>query len=244
MRKLLTSSVPLCVLVALLGSGCAWTDLKEANQRYKESRDRLVAENNRLDSELKAARQEVQLLQAEIASRGAPAPAPAPAPETRLSQNPAPRREQNTRNDLILPGIDEKDPIAVTQTAQGIKLTVPHQVFFASGQAKLSSRGQGVLRKIASILNQPEFSGSLVRVEGHTDDTPIRKIRHLYPTNWELSTARACTVVRYLVDRAGVGSGRIYPAGFAATRPRAAGRTVSARSKNRRVEIMILNQSA
>ena len=129
------------------------------------------------------------------------------------------------------------------RTDQGIKMTVPHQVFFASGQAKLSSTGQSVLRKIGSIINQPEYRDSLVRVEGHTDDTPIRKVRHLYPTNWELSTARACTVVRYLTDRAGVGKGRIYPAGFADTKPRASGRSVSARSKNRRVEILILNRN-
>jgi chemotaxis protein MotB len=81
----------------------------------------------------------------------------------------------------------------------------------------------------------------MVRVDGHTDDTPIRKVRHLYPTNWELSSARACTVVRYLVDRGQVSARRIYPAGFSYYRPVSSAR---AKEQNRRVEITVLHENA
>jgi chemotaxis protein MotB len=86
-----------------------------------------------------------------------------------------------------------------------------------------------------------EYTGRTLRVDGHTDDTPIRKVRNLYPTNWELSTARACTVVRYLVEKGNVSAGRIYPAGFSYYRPLRRGGSANARKENRRVEITILN---
>jgi chemotaxis protein MotB len=222
----------------MLGSGCALSDLKEANQRLKESRDRLLTENNRLDSELKGARQEIALMSSELNEKPLPEPA-----QPRVANNlPPPTTGSSNANALLIPESLPAAGVEVTRSEYGITLTVPDQVFFASGQAKLSPRGQGVLRQIARILNQSTNANQLVRVDGHTDDVPIRKVRHLYPTNWELSTARACTVVRYLVDRAGVRSSRIYPAGFGSTKPRASGSSSTARAKNRRVEIQILNR--
>ena len=237
MRRLLVSAFPLSALLAMLGSGCALSDLKEANQRLKESRDRLLAENNRLDSELKLARQEAALLQSDLTMP----PSTAPRSTDAVAFN-VPPASTTTPDDLLIPESSPGDGFEVERSPHGITFTVPDKVFFASGQAKLSTRGQDVLRRIARILNRREYSGQMVRVDGHTDDVPVRKVRHLYPTNWELSTARACTVVRYLVDRAGVRNSRIYPAGFGSTQPRAAGRTTSARAKNRRVEIQILNR--
>ena len=134
--------------------------------------------------------------------------------------------------------------IQIERTAEGIKLTIPQQVFFASGKTVLTSTGKGVLRNIGQLLNNNDYSGNTVRVEGHTDDEPVKKVRDRYPSNWELSTARACTVVRYLVGSAGVAKSRIYPAGFADTRPLANGKSIDSRQKNRRVEITILNQGA
>ena len=68
MRRSLASGILLGVVVAVLGSGCALSDLKDANQRLVEARDRLLSENNRLDNELKSARQEIGLLQSELNS--------------------------------------------------------------------------------------------------------------------------------------------------------------------------------
>jgi len=72
----------------------------------------------------------------------------------------------------------------------------------------------------------------------------VRKVKNQYPSNWELSTARACSVVRYLTDNGSVSPRRVYPAGFANYKPVAGARSPVAREKNRRVEILILHEKA
>lgn len=222
-------------LWAVTGSGCSVSSLRETNRRLKESNDRLISENNRLEEELAA----LQRRPADLPA----GPAPASAVLSQVSLDPgaaitsAPKKGAKAS---ILDGLD--DEIEVFETKQGTKLRIPDRVFFSSGQATLSARGQKVLDKVARMINaQP---GKLVRVDGHTDDTPIRKVRNLYPTNWELSSARACTVVRYLVEKGNVSARRIFPAGFSYYRPVSTGRGSEAKSQNRRVEISILNEGA
>lgn len=220
MSRRLVCRFALVCLLGLLTSGCAIPGLKEANQRLKEQNDRLVSENNRLEQELASFRGGPEVV-ADTAERKAEA------------------------SDLLIPGDGGiGSNVQVERTPEGIKLTVPQQVFFAQGKTELTVPGKGVLQKIAQMLNGADYSENTVRVEGHTDDVPVNKVRARYPSNWELSTARACTVVRYLVGSAGVSKSRIYPAGFADTRPVASGKSIDSRQKNRRVEITILNQGA
>lgn len=217
--------IALCVSVAvlLLGApGCSLQSLKDSNKRLKESNDRLVTENNRLESEL-----------ATLEQRWAGQPSTPEAPTTIVASDPGKKLDSR---DLLL----GDDGVSVEETSQGIRVRIADRVFFQLGQAKLSKQGQQILDRVARLVN--DHPDQLVRVDGHTDDTPIRKVRNLYPTNWELSSARACVVVRYLVDRGTVDVNRIFPAGFSYYRPVARGRTVSARKQNRRVEIMILNE--
>ncbi|MCZ6796157.1 MAG: OmpA family protein [Planctomycetota bacterium] len=206
------------VVLAALNSGCALRSLKEANQRLRESNDRLISENNRLEHEL------AQLQRAFQGEPGGGSIRPASA----VPDLPG-------MNTEILP------EVVTTVDAEGIHMRIPDRVFFGLGQAKLSRQGQSVLRRIATVLEQ-QYPGRQIRVEGHTDDVPVRKVRHLYPSNWELSTARACMVVRYLVDNGGISPQRIYPVGFAYHRPLVRGSGSRARSQNRRVEITILNK--
>jgi chemotaxis protein MotB len=133
------------------------------------------------------------------------------------------------------------DDVVVSTSDDGIMFRIPNKVFFASGQATLSSRGQGVLKKVADLINS-QYQGHMVRVDGHTDDTPIRKVRNRFPTNWELSTARACSVVRFLVEKCDVNAKSVFPAGFSYYRPVTFGRSSSAKQQNRRVEITVLNK--
>ena len=214
------------VLVCGLGlstSGCAIPGLKEANQRLKEQNDRLVSENNRLEQELDV--------------RNSSSIPDLPGEESTPGGGDA--------ADLLIPGENAiGSNVQVERTPEGIRMTIPHRVFFAPGRTELSGPGKGVLKKIAAVLNGGEYRENTVRVEGHTDDVPVNKVRDKYPTNWELSTARACSVVRYLVGSAGVAKARIYPAGFADTRPVSGGKSVDSRQRNRRVEITILNQGA
>ena len=211
-------------ILAALNSGCALRSLKEANQRLKESNDRLISENNRLEHEL------AQLQSGYQGMVGRPAPAVAPSEGSLASRDPV---------ESILPEIVDE----IRTSDEGIHLTIRDRVFFSLGQAKLSRKGQSMLRRLGSVIRE-RYPDRLVRVDGHTDDIPVRKVRHLYPSNWELSTARACTVVRYLVENGGISPRKIYPAGFAYYRPRTPGKSASARSQNRRVEITILNRRA
>ena len=224
MSRSLVSTLALVCGMGLLTSGCAIPGLKEANQRLKEQNDRLVSENNHLEQELAAQRS-------------------GSVPDFPDGEN-VPGRNADA-SDLLITGENEiGSNVQVERTPEGIRMTIPHRVFFAPGRTELTGPGKGVLKKIARVLNGGEYKESTIRVEGHTDDVPVNKVRDRYPTNWELSTARACSVVRYLVSSGGVEKARIYPAGFADTRPVADGTSVNSRQKNRRVEITILNQGA
>lgn len=236
MWRRLAVCVSLGTLVSVLGSGCAWTTLQEHNRRLKESNELLIAENNRLAQELDDAQRRVSGLEAELTSIGS---RPAAEPVA-VATKPAARVSES----LIIPDVPSLPEVQIDRTDRGIRLTLPERVFFSSGQAQLSSRGQQILAQIANVLNQAQYRSNIVRVDGHTDDVPVRKVRHIYPTNWELSTARACTVVRYLTDRGGVSKSRIFPAGFADQKPIAHARSDTARQQNRRVEITILDEPA
>jgi chemotaxis protein MotB len=107
-------------------------------------------------------------------------------------------------------------------------------LLFASGEAALSSRSTSLLGEISQLLN---LAGEHpVNVEGNTDDVPIHSA--IYPSNWELSTARASTVVRFLSEH-GVSPARLTATGYADQHPIASDATAEGRARNRRVEIVL-----
>jgi chemotaxis protein MotB len=108
------------------------------------------------------------------------------------------------------------------------------QLLFASGQATLDGRADGLLGEIGQLLNIDATHP--VDVEGNTDNVPIHG--GAYPSNWELSTARASTVVRFLVER-GVSPRRLTASGNADQRPIGRDSTAAGRARNRRVEIVM-----
>ena len=222
---LLLSAVALWTLG---GSGCAVEELKESNRRLKESNDRLLSENNRLEEELAA-------LQKKRAEGEEPAPT--------IAATQAPDAGKTGEKSVDAGDLLIDDEVSITNTPQGLSIRVPDRVFFALGQASLTSRGRTVLDKVARLVKD-RYPNRMIRVEGHTDDTPIKKVLYRYPTNWELSCARACVVVNYLVKNGNLNAHRIYPAGFSYYRPISNGRSQSAKSQNRRVEIMVLNDRA
>ncbi len=109
------------------------------------------------------------------------------------------------------------------------------KVLFASGEAQLQQGSTRLLDKLADLLAS-EVRHPIV-VEGHTDDRPISSAQ--FPTNWELSTARSTQVVRFFIGH-GVGPSRLQAAGVAAERPVSSNSTERGRSRNRRVEIVLV----
>ena len=109
-------------------------------------------------------------------------------------------------------------------------------MLYKSGEAKLTSGGQATLRKVAGVLNS-EFANYPVRVEGHADSDPIRRTRTQYASNWELSAARAGSVIRHFLSRGGIEATRFLAVGMADTLPRKPNDSAVNRVHNRRVEI-------
>ncbi len=125
------------------------------------------------------------------------------------------------------------DNIDVRRTPRGVIMTLSEKMLFASGSAALSVASYPLLRRIAAIIKSV---GVPVEIEGHTDDVPIRT--EAFPSNWELSTARAVNVLRFLTENQGVDHHTISAVGMSQYHPLVANTTDENRYKNRRVEII------
>lgn len=124
--------------------------------------------------------------------------------------------------------------VRVTQNARGVSVEINASVLFDQGQALLQPEASEILQAVGGLLrNDPHR----IEVEGHTDDVPIAST--VYPSNWELSAARASSVVRLFID-SGVAPARLSALGFAATRPVAPNTDPVGQARNRRVAVMIL----
>lgn len=114
-------------------------------------------------------------------------------------------------------------------------IEMPQDILFDTGRAIISPPGRDALLEIAAVL--ATFDDRKFQVEGHTDNVPIRNDR--FPSNWELSTARALAVVRLFLE-AGVSPENVSAAGYGEHQPRAANDSDAGRALNRRIEIVML----
>jgi chemotaxis protein MotB len=120
-----------------------------------------------------------------------------------------------------------------------ISVVLPSSVLFNSGQTKLKKAATSSLTKVCSALKK-DFPNETIRIEGHTDNDPIKRTKQVYKTNWELSAVRAATVLHYLVDNCHLNPKKLYLAGFGKQQPVASNKSKSGKRKNRRVEIVVL----
>jgi chemotaxis protein MotB len=119
---------------------------------------------------------------------------------------------------------------------RGLVISMAEGGFFDSGSDIIKPDGLSLLDTIATGLAS---TGNQIRVEGHTDNVPIRNSK--FPSNWELSTARATAVVAYLITKFGFEPVRLSAAGYAEYRPASGNDTIEGRARNRRVDIVVLN---
>ncbi|MFQ5603644.1 MAG: OmpA family protein [bacterium] len=135
----------------------------------------------------------------------------------------------------------DKGEITITRLADQLKVNIVDRIIFPSGKAELSEDGIKVLKRVGNILK--EVKDKQIRVEGHTDNVPIhRNLKGLYPTNWELSVARATNVVRFLQEEIGIDARHLEATGLAEFRPIASNKSHKGRAQNRRIEILLLPQ--
>jgi chemotaxis protein MotB len=160
-----------------------------------------------------------------------PQRADASVPEGKVSDAPqAPAKEAWASLKLDQIGQD----IAVRPGPDSVRFRISNELLFGSGEAGLISGGHAVLDKLLpTLLADPDLH---LVVEGHTDNIPINTER--YPSNWELSTGRAASVARYLIER-GVAPQRVQASGYADTRPLGSKNNPVDRNVNRRVELVL-----
>lgn len=130
---------------------------------------------------------------------------------------------------------DLYDLFTVETNERGIVIHFNDRVLFDTGKAELKPEAQQVLKELAVELAKLPHH---LRVEGHTDNVPIHNA--LYPSNWELSAARAVRVVRFLIEAGGLDPGRLSAVGYGEYRPIASNETPEGRARNRRVDIVLL----
>ena len=141
---------------------------------------------------------------------------------------------------LFAPEI-KSNKITVTSDERGLVITLASDSFFEEGSAQLNiDETREILLRLSSFFADPELKTKYFRIEGHTDNTPVKNTE-LFPSNWELSTARAANVLHYLADF-GVQEDRFSIAGYADTSPKFSNDSPESRAYNRRVDIIILDE--
>lgn len=131
-----------------------------------------------------------------------------------------------------------EDQIKVTDLPKGISITLSDQFLFDTGRANLKSGSEETLVRLASLFKELD---TIISIEGHTDNQPIRSASE-FEDNWELSGARALSVLRFFLEKEQLDPEDFQYAGYADTRPAADNATSAGRQKNRRVEITVLRQ--
>ncbi len=179
----------------------------------------------------------------DAAKPATPAPAPlqviAPAPLVPPPEAVPPPDEAQALRAAVEAGLAEElaaGYLQLIEDRRGLVVEVPEAGSFDVGRAELSTDAERMMRRVAAVLAELP---NQVRVEGHTDDAPIRTVK--FASNWDLSTARATRVVEFLMASGGVDPARLSAAGYSQFKPRAANATSAGRTRNRRVDLVILN---
>jgi len=137
----------------------------------------------------------------------------------------------------------EQGQVKITQLADRLSVSMVDKILFPSGEADITPEGVKILQRVGNVLKNTQ--GKTIRVEGHTDNVPISpRLIKQFPTNWELSTARASNVVRFLQEKVGIEAARLQAVGMSEYHPVASNNTTAGRSQNRRIEIALLPELA
>lgn len=146
------------------------------------------------------------------------------------------RMQSMAKNILqVLEPLVSNGKVRVTQSNLGITIEINASVLFTPGEAFLSDNSIETLRAVAQVLKSHDHE---IQVEGHTDNQPINTV--YFPSNWELSTARASSVIRLFIE-SGIDGQRMTALGYGENRPVDTNDTIEGRMRNRRVSIMIMS---
>jgi len=202
--------------------------LDDETRKGDEERKRLSAELNATTAEKTRLQQENSRLEQDVAAERS-------AREQQLTQ------AKTTYGELIDKMRQEIERGEVTISDLQGKLTVNmvERILFDSGSAEVKSGGKEVLRKVGDVL--ATVADKEIRVEGHSDNVPISsKLQGRFPSNWDLSAARAINVVQFLRTGLGIPGERLAACGYGEFRPLADNGTAEGRAQNRRIQIVLV----
>lgn len=140
-------------------------------------------------------------------------------------------------NDIINVN-DLTNSVTIENNPRGVTIRILDDILFSSGDAELSSKAQEVLKLVSGIIKELPND---IRVEGHTDNIIINSPQ--YPSNWHLSIARALNTAYYLIQTEGIDPDKVSVVGYSEYNPIADNSTPEGRSKNRRVDIIVINNA-
>jgi chemotaxis protein MotB len=201
-------------------------DLDATNEQLLEAR-KDAAEYRRRAADLDAIRERLEQGSAELRSE-------VERKESELAR-------LHSAQDELLSELEQEiadKQVQVERIRDQLRVEMVDEVLFDSGEAALKPEGIAILRKVGGVLKKTE--ARTIEVQGHTDNVPIRgTLADRFPTNWELSAARATNVVRFLQDEAGIDPGVLSAAARSEYLPRASNDTEEGRRQNRRIEILL-----
>jgi len=150
--------------------------------------------------------------------------------------------KQKSEQDQVVSSLQNEvqaGQIQITQLAGKLSINMVDKILFNSGSAKLNDAGQKVLMQVGNAIKN--VSGKRIWIGGHTDNVPISpSLRDTFASNWELSTARATAVARFLQEKVGIPGDKLIAAGYAEFQPIADNSTPEGREQNRRIEILLV----
>jgi chemotaxis protein MotB len=209
------------------------TDLEGQKKSLEEQKAAVEKDNKDLQQQIDALTEQKALMQEEVGSL-----------EQEKAALIAASQQRQQQYEQLVQGLAkevEKGQLQVRQYKNMLSVDLAEQIFFDSGRATLKKGGREVLKKVGAALK--DYEDKVIRVVGHTDNVPVAKsLQTTFPSNWELSVARATNVVRFLQE-AGVPPERMIPSGRGEYDPVAPNDTPEGRQKNRRIEIMLIDKS-
>ncbi|MCF6266806.1 MAG: OmpA family protein [Desulfuromusa sp.] len=148
---------------------------------------------------------------------------------------------KNTYNRLVNALEEElkRGELTISNLEGQLSVNLLNKILFDSGKTVIKKEGQKVLKSLGDVLNK--FPDKALQIAGHTDNVQIsERLKERYPSNWELSTARATSVVHFLQDKVGLSGERLIAAGYSEYRPVASNDEPEGRAMNRRIQILLV----
>jgi chemotaxis protein MotB len=215
-------------------------DLEQQKSDVEQQKKAVEQQKSALENDNKALKQQVDGLSQQNAATKKQADALAQEKAALIAAN----QQRQQQYEALVQGLAkevEKGQLQVRQYKNMLAVDLAEKVFFDSGKATLKKEGKEVLKKVGEALKG--YENKIIRVVGHTDNVPLAKsLQATFPTNWDLSVARATTVVRFLQE-VGIPPERMVPSGRGEYDPVASNDTPEGRQKNRRIEIMLIDKS-